>query len=261
MKKLAALILATTLLFSFALSLASCDFLSEFTNNDSNSHSNSSSNTETTSIKLPDVSGLDETTCKTLLVNKGLIPKIDFEYSDTVSEGLVTRTDPAAGSSVKEDDIITVYISKGKSYYKATNAVGYMKNITGVDAFVWGENGEKGTKEFYTPYVSEGYFYMPMCFICRSDYSLSFYSDFATASINEDFVSSVPATIVGPYEYVGFETFKKEIDNTGEVETLFCVKIPMSSLDNKNPNNIYISLDILVDGTRQTFKAGFDIAW
>ena len=262
MKKLATLILVTTLLLSCTLTLTSCDFLKEFITTDNGSADNGGTgNTESPSIILPDVSGLDETTCKTFLANKGLIPKIDFEYSDTVSEGLVTRTDPAAGSSVKEDDIITVYISKGKSYYEATHAVGYMKNITGVDAFVWGENGEKGTKAFYTPYVSNGYFYMPMSFICRSDYSLSFYGEFATASTNEDFLSSIPATIVGIYEFGGFTYFEKEIDNTGEVETLFCVKIPMSSLGDKNPNNIYISFDVLVDGTRQTFKAGFDIAW
>ena len=265
MKKIAIFVLAIILILPCILMFTSCDAVddvSSWVNSKISKDNDNDKNNETrNTITLPDLSETDASVAKTILSNKGLIPKVEYEYNNNVEEGLVIKTNPEALSSVYEDDIITVYVSKGKSFYEAKNCVGYMTNVTGIDSFSWGSDTEEQTKAFLAPYVSDGYLYVHMILVCKSDSDLAFYGNFASASLNENFLSSVPSTLVGPYDFVGINTFKQEIDNTGNVATEFCVKIPLESLGTKKPNNIYIKLDILVDNVRQTFKAGFDIAW
>lgn len=204
-----------------------------------------------TRISIPNVYELDEATCKSLLASKGLIPKIKYDYSDYVDEGLVVYTEPEIGSLVDDGEIITVYLSKGKRYYELPHAVGYMMDVTGIDPFPWGDNGEEETKGFYTPYVQEGYLYIPMYLKCSSEYDLAFYGDFGTASINDTFDKSVPIEVI--------YSSKKVDNNSGMTE--FSVKIPLSDLGVQKPTNVYIEFDFTVDTTRQTFKAGFNLTW
>ncbi len=42
------------------------------------------------------------------------------EYSDIIPEGYIIRTDPPAGTEVKLDEIITVFVSKGEQTFKIT---------------------------------------------------------------------------------------------------------------------------------------------
>lgn len=236
MKKLALLLLAVLLAISCTFTLTACG--TSTIDNDNN-------------IVIPDVSGLDENTCKTLLASKGLIPKVVYEYDWLVEEGLVVKTTPNIGENVKEDDIITVVISKGPSLYYLKQAVGYMKNISGIDAFSWGDNGEEKTKGFFTPYVEEGYLHIEMYLKCYSNSKLEFYGSFGTASINDSFDKTVPIEVI--YS-------SKSVDNKG-AQTDFSVKIPLSDLSVKKPTNIYIKFDFTVNGTRQTFESGFDLSW
>ena len=76
-------------------------------------------------IIIPDISGLDEETAKNLLARKGLIPRIERAYNDFVAENRVVSTYPEIGSSVKEDDVITVTMSKGPRYFEFENAVAW----------------------------------------------------------------------------------------------------------------------------------------
>lgn len=218
-------------------------------------NNNSSSNT----IVIPDICELDESTAKTLLASKGLIPKIAYDYDYSIEEGLVIKTVPSIGSSVSSDDVVTIYISKGKRFYYLLNAVGYMKNVKNIDPFVWGDGTNEGTKEFYTPYVEEGYLYLDMLLRCTSSYSIEFYcgSDsskskgFGTASINDTFDKTVPIDVL----------FDNYVVNNKGGDTNFQVKIPLTDLGVQKPTNIYIEFDFLVNGVRQTFEAGFDLSW
>lgn len=67
----------------------------------------------TESFSLPDYVNQDYLAVKAALEELGLRPVFEFEYHDTVELNKVTRTEPIAGSSVKPDDIITVYYSMG----------------------------------------------------------------------------------------------------------------------------------------------------
>jgi hypothetical protein len=50
---------------------------------------------------------------KNLLSSNGLIPAVVYEYSDDVAKGYTIKTEPAVGSSVEKDSVVTIYISKG----------------------------------------------------------------------------------------------------------------------------------------------------
>lgn len=198
-------------------------------------------------IKIPDVVSLDESTAKTLLAQKGLIPKVEYMWHNDIAEGNVVKTYPVILSEVEEDSIVTIYISKGPRFYYLDSAVGRMWNVTGIEAFDW----EEGTKGFYTPYVEEGYLCIEMYLCCVSDYSLKFYGDFGTASINDTFDKTVPIDVIYDSQYV---------NNSGG-KTSFTVKIPLKDLGVQKPTNMYIEFDFVVDGDRETFKASFDLSW
>ncbi len=71
--------------------------------------------TSVDNVKVPDVSNMAEVDAEKSLLDEGL--KINAELkeisSDTIEEGLVVKTDPAAGRTVKEGTEVTIYISTG----------------------------------------------------------------------------------------------------------------------------------------------------
>lgn len=202
-------------------------------------------------ITIPNVKKMDVDTAKALLAEKGLIPKVEYEYSNDCDYDLVTRTDPFVGSQVEEDTPVTLYVCKGPSYYELTDAAGYMRNINNIDAFSWGDDGKPRTKGFYTPYVKEGYLYIPMYLKCTSKYSIEFYGDFGTAAVNDSFEKTIPVKVI--YE-------SEQVNNKGE-KTEFEVKIPLSDLDVQRYTNIYIEFSFSVNSQREDFEAGFDLTW
>lgn len=204
-------------------------------------------------VVIPDVDGLDINTAKTLLAGKGLVPKIEYEYINDYEYDEVFKTVPAVGSEVYEEDIVTVYVCKGPKYYQLSKSVAKIWNVEGINNFVWysdAEDGE-GTKGFYNPYAKEGYLYIDMYLKCTSVYSIEFYKDFGTASINDTFDKTVPITVI--YD-------SAVVNNKGE-RTDFTLKIPLTDLGVQKPTNLIVEFDFLVNGVRKDFKASFDLTW
>ena len=79
--------------------------------------------------KMPDLKNDTRSNAETRLRALDIGLSIIFleEESDTVEEGKVTRTDPAAGSQIKEKDTITVYISTGDGKIAVPPVVGFTK--------------------------------------------------------------------------------------------------------------------------------------
>lgn len=73
------------------------------------------------SVKVPYLAGKDSTTAKSLLSAAGLGWNPIREHSDTVPDGTVIRTDPAAGSSLAAGDTVNVYISSGPNTVTVPN--------------------------------------------------------------------------------------------------------------------------------------------
>ena len=84
--------------------------------------------------KVPIVTGLSELDAEKKLIDEGLKIKEELKYigSDTVEEGLVVKTDPAQGRTVKEGTEVTIYISTGKNSLELEDYTG--KNYVDVRA-------------------------------------------------------------------------------------------------------------------------------
>jgi serine/threonine-protein kinase len=65
------------------------------------------------SFVLPDLSNTDPTAAKTLLEGAGLKVAITQEGSDTIPEGIVIRTLPAAAAPIFPGDPVTIFVSMG----------------------------------------------------------------------------------------------------------------------------------------------------
>jgi len=77
-------------------------------------------------IEIPDVSGMSVVDAEVVLENAGL--EVNSETIGMVSSeykaGLVVKTDPIAGRSVKSDTVITIYESLGEETYTVEELVG-----------------------------------------------------------------------------------------------------------------------------------------
>lgn len=71
--------------------------------------------TSVDNVRVPEVEGMDEVKAEELLMEEGLKinPELQKIPSDTVEEGKVVKTDPAAGRTVKENTEVIIYVSSG----------------------------------------------------------------------------------------------------------------------------------------------------
>ncbi len=71
--------------------------------------------TSVDNVKVPDVSDMVEVEAEEKLIEEGLHVNTELKEipSDTIEEGKVVKTDPAAGRTVKEGTEVTIYISTG----------------------------------------------------------------------------------------------------------------------------------------------------
>ncbi len=79
-------------------------------------------------VELDNVVGAEAEEACALLESKGFKPLRKKEPSYIYAEGTVTRTDPAAGTMLKQGETVYVYISTGKEIQEAP-----MPNVTGLE--------------------------------------------------------------------------------------------------------------------------------
>ena len=75
---------------------------------------------------MPDLVGMTQDEAEKLLKDYGVTINEDMVYkelSDTYKKGLITKTDPKKGASIKKGDVVTITVSKGK-YIVLDNYVG-----------------------------------------------------------------------------------------------------------------------------------------
>ncbi len=75
-------------------------------------------------VQIPDESGKDPTAAANDLGNLGLKTTTVNEPSDTIAQGLVTRTDPSARAMVAKGSSVVIYISSGPAQVAVPNVVG-----------------------------------------------------------------------------------------------------------------------------------------
>lgn len=75
---------------------------------------------------MPDLAGMTQDEAEKLLKDYGVTINEDMVYkelSDTYKKGLITKSDPKKGASIKKGDVVTITVSKGK-YIVLDNYVG-----------------------------------------------------------------------------------------------------------------------------------------
>ena len=84
--------------------------------------------------KVPNVAEMDELKAEEILKKEGLKIKSELKNiaSDTIEEGKVVKTDPAAGRTVKEGTEVTIYVSSGKNSLELEDYTG--KNYIDIKA-------------------------------------------------------------------------------------------------------------------------------
>jgi len=174
------------------------------------------------SIIIPDIIKVDEATAKTLLAQKSLIPSIEYDFNYAIAEGLVFKTDPEIGASVKKDDKVLIYISKGPKKIRSSNS-----NATWEDA--------RDEFEFYPPYIEDGFFVLETEFKFHKKYELLYFerdgAGYGRASISDTFDKVVPLSV---------ETEDKILDPS-KLEEL-TIKIPVKDLDVQKPTTLYFTI-------------------
>jgi len=82
------------------------------------------------SNEMPDLTDETPTNAKAILdsMNMGFNVTILEETSEEVAEGLVTRTEPAAGAELRKNDTIRVYVSTGDGKADVPNVLGKSEN-------------------------------------------------------------------------------------------------------------------------------------
>ncbi len=74
--------------------------------------------------------GMNEEQARTYLINRGVIPTIKYEFSETIAPGLVLKTSPEVGSSVKIGGEVIVYVATDKEEtVKVPELVGCSKEV------------------------------------------------------------------------------------------------------------------------------------
>ena len=76
---------------------------------------------------LSDYSGSDENEVYAIFTDNSIEFTTITEYNDTISEGCVIRTEPAAGTEVDRGTVVIVYVSNGSemTYTTMPNVLGY----------------------------------------------------------------------------------------------------------------------------------------
>ncbi|ROR30728.1 serine/threonine-protein kinase [Mobilisporobacter senegalensis] len=79
-------------------------------------------------FEVPDVYNRLDEEAITILEEAKLVVKHEFEFSDTVDQGRVIRTNPERGTAVKEGDTVTIILSSGKE--KVMKLVPDLRNLS-----------------------------------------------------------------------------------------------------------------------------------
>ncbi len=225
--------------------LSSCSFLTNIISELAQDTGNKGTPVTDRKISLPDLSNVEEEIARQFLTNKGLLPAIEYEYSDEITKGNVTRTDPPADSIVDPDTKVTLYISLGPDYIKAEEGTINWYQIDPEHPDEWNFSGLQ-------IYENNLYIY------CETTFGTSFTLDgFGYASLSDSFENKVPLTIIDPdlndlpenTEVKAGELFK------------FYIKVPMTHLESERPTFLACQIFIELNGIQEKIQLYFTASW
>ena len=197
-------------------------------------------------VKIPDLSGTDVDSAKTLVTNIGLVATVSEEYSDTVETGLVIKTKPPAGNTVDQNSKLEIIVSKGPKTVVSKDSQISWTNVSYYGADDW---------NFESPYIEDGELKIK-CTDVKLAASVKWRDTqkngygYGLASITDTFDKSIPLTINWGKQYVA----------AGNKQNLEIV-IPVTDLDVQKPTTLYLKLYGAIGGQDDTVLVTFNITW
>ena len=107
-------------------------------------------------LMVPDVSGQTESVAEQMIRDTGFsTPVKEYQYSDTVEQGVVISQSPEGGEKGKATDTITILVSQGKENAKVPSVAG----MTGADAMaaLEAEGFSVSLEQSYSDTIDEGF--------------------------------------------------------------------------------------------------------
>lgn len=192
-------------------------------------------------VTIPDLSNVAIEDAKNVLTNAGLIPSVEYEYSDDYVEGIVIKTDPVIGEQVELQTKVNLIVSKGPEYVDAKNS--------SVSWYVTDSSEDEWN--LYKPYIHEDAIYIEC--LPRFANAMMWKGDsvgFGVASTDETFATSVPVTV----------QYKDQKNAAGTEQDIFLI-IPLNGLSNERPSNVYTKLYTIINDEEVDVRVNFTIEW
>lgn len=197
-------------------------------------------------VKVPDLSGTDVSSAKSIITGLGLVPTVEEEYSDEIEAELVISTDPVSGMEVEPNSKVKIVVSKGPSRIDSADSTITWTYVSSYGKDEW---------NYYAPYIEDGKLHIN-CHDVKFSSSVKWRDPqsegegFGQASITDTFDKSVPLRII----------WKKQSVSYGEKQDLEIV-IPVTDLDVQKPTTLYLRLFAEINGEQQDVKLTFTITW
>jgi hypothetical protein len=192
--------------------------------------------------EMPNLKGVSMESAEQIVLNNNWIPIILEEASQTIPEGQVTRTKPAAGQVIDEDASVSIFVSKGPSVIYSKNSLISWSNISSNSSDEW---------NFEAPYISNDKLKINLVEVSLSEAVKWRESQVSgvgigRASITDTFDKTVPINF-----YCGKCQFEKQ-----EIQKLD-LEIPLGDLNESQPTQIYLELY----AENMTISLNFNITW
>ena len=197
-------------------------------------------------VKIPDLSGTDLASAKTLVTNLGLVATVTEQYSDDVETGLVIKTKPPAGTTVDQSSKLKIIISKGPKIITSKDSQISWTNVSYYGSDDW---------NFSSPYIEDGNLKIN-CTDVKLAASVNWREDqtngygYGLASITDTFDKSIPLKLLWDKKYVSY----------GQKQDLKIV-IPVTDLDVKKPTTLFLKLYGEINGDDSAVYLTFNITW
>jgi cold shock CspA family protein len=194
--------------------------------------------------KVPDVSGSDVETAKTVLATLGFVPTVSEEVSESVEAGIVIESDPAAGETLSPGSKVELTVSKGPKRITVTNGTASWSGV-GVD-----ENWA-----FDFPYIEDGTLHLTFSNV-KFDAKVKWWdpnkngNGFGQASITDTFNKKVPLDI----------KWQRQSSAKGQAQ-LIEIKVPINDLDVQKPTTMYLRLFAEINGVYQEIGVDLTFSW
>jgi hypothetical protein len=195
-------------------------------------------------IQVPDVSGSDAETAKTVIAALGLVPTLEEKFSDSVEAGIVMGSDPSAGVAQSSGGKVKLLVSAGPKRLTSTNGTANFTNVS---------PGEDWNYDY--PYIEDGTLVIEL-FEVKFDSEVKWWDPtgngrgFGEASIKDTFNKTVPIELM----------WTKQSNKRDQTQD-FTLRIPLSGLDVQELSSMFVRLFAEVNGRYQEIWMSFTFAW